>query len=163
MVKNPLASGGDGRDVGSVPTLGRSSGGRNGSPLQYSCLGGPMDKKRGLQRVRQDWVTEHILLIHKHLKEGWIQCKEELNVPCTLDISSGNICYSDAVCRCVFLLPHPNLETMGKHHSCPLRWHSYSSTLFSLGSSSIPGGNYFHRILMTCEIFFKAPAYITSA
>ena len=30
--------------------------------------------------------------------------KEELNIPCTVDISSSNICYSDAVCLCVFLL-----------------------------------------------------------
>ena len=28
-------------DVGSAPGLGRSSGERNGNPLQYSCLGNP--------------------------------------------------------------------------------------------------------------------------
>ena len=27
-----------------IPGLGRSPGGRNGSPLQYSCLENPMDK-----------------------------------------------------------------------------------------------------------------------
>ena len=31
------------RDTGSVPGLGRSPGGGNGNPLQYSCLGNPMD------------------------------------------------------------------------------------------------------------------------
>ena len=30
-------------DLGSIPGLGRSPGGRNGSPLQYSCLENPMD------------------------------------------------------------------------------------------------------------------------
>ena len=30
-------------DVGSIPGLGRSPGGGNGNPLQYSCLGNPMD------------------------------------------------------------------------------------------------------------------------
>ena len=45
VVKNPLANAGDGRDTGSIPVLGRSSGGGNGIPLQYSCLGDPMDRK----------------------------------------------------------------------------------------------------------------------
>ena len=30
-------------DLGSVPGLGRSPGEGNGNPLQYSCLGNPMD------------------------------------------------------------------------------------------------------------------------
>ena len=31
-------------DMGSVPEWGRSPGGGNGNPLQYSCLGNPMDR-----------------------------------------------------------------------------------------------------------------------
>ena len=31
-------------DAGSVPGSGRSSGEGNGNPLQYSCLGNPMDR-----------------------------------------------------------------------------------------------------------------------
>ena len=31
-------------DVGSIPGLGRSPGEGNGNPLQYSCLGNPMDR-----------------------------------------------------------------------------------------------------------------------
>ena len=38
VLKNPPASVGDTRDVGSMPELGRSSGGGNGNPFQYSCL-----------------------------------------------------------------------------------------------------------------------------
>ena len=30
-------------DLGSIPGLGRSPGGRHGNPLQYSCLENPMD------------------------------------------------------------------------------------------------------------------------
>ena len=30
-------------DPGSIPGLGRSSGERNGNPLQHSCLENPMD------------------------------------------------------------------------------------------------------------------------
>ena len=44
MVKNPPANAGDTEDVCSVPGSGRSPGGGNGNPLQYSCLGNPMDR-----------------------------------------------------------------------------------------------------------------------
>ena len=38
VVKNPRASGGDARDLGSIPGLGESPGGGNGNPRQYYCL-----------------------------------------------------------------------------------------------------------------------------
>ena len=52
MVKNPPVSAGDMRDVGSIPGSGRSPGGGNGYPLQYSCLENPMN--RGAW-----WATVH--------------------------------------------------------------------------------------------------------
>ena len=54
VVKNPLASAGD---LGSFPGLGRSPGEGNGNPLQYSCLGKPMD--------RGAWRT----IVHRVAKE----------------------------------------------------------------------------------------------
>ena len=44
VVKNPPASAGDVREAGSIPGLGRSPGGGNANPLQYSCLRNPMDR-----------------------------------------------------------------------------------------------------------------------
>ena len=44
VVKNPPANAGDTRDAGLIPGSGRSPGGGNGNPLQYSCLGNPMDR-----------------------------------------------------------------------------------------------------------------------
>ena len=41
MVKNLPANAGD---VSLIPGSGRSPGEGNGSPLQYSCLGNPMDR-----------------------------------------------------------------------------------------------------------------------
>ena len=41
MVKNQPANAGD---LGLIPGSGRSPGGGNGNPLQYSCLGNPMDR-----------------------------------------------------------------------------------------------------------------------
>ena len=43
VVKNLLTNAGDARDIGSIPELRRSPGVGNGNPLQYSCLGNPMD------------------------------------------------------------------------------------------------------------------------
>ena len=42
--KESACNAGDTGDAGSVPGPGRSPGERNGNPLQYSCLGNPMDR-----------------------------------------------------------------------------------------------------------------------
>ena len=52
MVKNPPASTGDVTDTGLIPGSGRSTGEGNGNPLQYSCLGNPMDRVAW-------WATVH--------------------------------------------------------------------------------------------------------
>ena len=41
VVKHPPNIAGDARDTGLIPGSGRSSGGGNGNPLQYSCLEDP--------------------------------------------------------------------------------------------------------------------------
>ena len=46
----------DAGDMGLVPGLGRSPGGGNGNPLQYTCLGNPMD--RGAWRATVQGVTK---------------------------------------------------------------------------------------------------------
>ena len=50
------------RDAGVVPQLGRSPGGGNGNPLQYSCLENPLDRgawRAGVHEVTKSDVTEH--------------------------------------------------------------------------------------------------------
>ena len=42
----------DAEDQGLIPGLGGSSGEGNGDPLQYSCLGNPMDRAAWLAAVR---------------------------------------------------------------------------------------------------------------
>ena len=56
MVKNQPANAGDIKDMGSRPGLGRSLGGEHGNPLQYSCLGNPMD--RGAWRATVHRIAE---------------------------------------------------------------------------------------------------------
>ena len=53
-VKNSPANAGDLRDVGSVPGLGRSPGGGNDNPLQYSCQENLMDREAW--RAAKGWT-----------------------------------------------------------------------------------------------------------
>ena len=53
VIKNLPANAGD---TGSIPGLGRSPGGGNGNPLQYSCLENPLD--RGAWRAAVHGATK---------------------------------------------------------------------------------------------------------
>ena len=55
MVKNPPANAGD---MGLIPGSGRSPGEGNGNPLQYPCLGNPMD--RGAWQARVHGVEKEL-------------------------------------------------------------------------------------------------------
>ena len=55
-VKNPPASAGD---MSLIPRSGRSSGEGNGNPLQYFCLGNPMDRgawRATVHGVAKSWT-----------------------------------------------------------------------------------------------------------
>ena len=61
VVKNHPANAGDAEDANLIPRSGRSPGEANGNPLQYACLGNPMDRGTwqitvcGVARVRNDF------------------------------------------------------------------------------------------------------------
>ena len=58
-VKNPPANAGDAGNVGLMPGSGRSPGGGNGNPLQYSWLENPMDRGAWLavaHGVAKNWA-----------------------------------------------------------------------------------------------------------
>ena len=65
VVKNPPANAGGLGDVSWIPGSGRSPGGGNGNPLQYSCLESPMDRGAcGLQSMGSQSQTQ--LSTHTH-------------------------------------------------------------------------------------------------
>ena len=73
VVKNLPASVGEARDAASIPGSGRTPGVGNGNPLQYSCLGNPMDRRdwlsglsMGLPRVRHQLSTYTRACTHTH-------------------------------------------------------------------------------------------------
>ena len=55
-VKNLPTDAGDARNTGSIPESGKFPGEGNGNPLQYSCLGNPMD--RGTWQATVNGVAE---------------------------------------------------------------------------------------------------------
>ena len=64
MVKNPPANTGDPGNKGLILVSGRSPGEGNGNPLQYFCLGNPVEAEawqatvHGVVRVRHDFATK---------------------------------------------------------------------------------------------------------
>ena len=66
MLKNLSANSGDTEDVCLIPGSGRSPGGRNSDPLQYSYLENSMNREawwatvHGSQRVRHNWATKWV-------------------------------------------------------------------------------------------------------
>ena len=76
VVKNPPANAGDTGDTGSIPGSGRSSGGGNGNPFQFSCLGNPMDRgawRATVHRVAKSWTQLttntrlYMMHVYRHL------------------------------------------------------------------------------------------------
>ena len=60
VVKNSPANAGEARDAGSIPRSGRSPGGGNGNPLQYSCLGNPVERgawRATVHEVSKSWIA----------------------------------------------------------------------------------------------------------
>ena len=67
MVKNPPANAGN---TGLVPRAGRYPRVGNGNPLQYSCLGNPMDKgawQAAVQGVKKELYTTEPLSTHTYI------------------------------------------------------------------------------------------------
>ena len=67
VVMNPSANAGDIRDAGLIPRSGRSPGGGDGNPLQYSCLENPMDRGAWQaigHRVAKSWTRLKWLSMH---------------------------------------------------------------------------------------------------
>ena len=59
MVKNLPANIRDTENAGLIPGSGRSPGGGNGNPVQYSCLGNPMNRgawQATVHKVAESWT-----------------------------------------------------------------------------------------------------------
>ena len=86
VVKNLLASAGDTGDMCSIPGSGRSPGGRNGNPLQYSCLQNPMDRgvwQSPVYRVEKGWtqLSKHVETLGRGHKIYWVASRHTSKPP----------------------------------------------------------------------------------
>ena len=90
LVRNPSANSGDARDTGSIPVWGRSPGGGDGNPLQYSCLGNSMDRRAWQATVHE--VTDSLTpLSHTHTHtHTHTQGLAETALPCPPQISRAS-------------------------------------------------------------------------
>ena len=92
MVKNPPANAGD---MGLILGLGRSPGKENGNPLQYSCLGNPIDRgawQAIVHRVsKKSDTTEQ--LNNKRGKQDRKQGREPCKyvISCSLDLADTRV------------------------------------------------------------------------
>ena len=64
VVKSPSANSRTQENVGTIPGSGRSPGGGNVNPLQYSCLENPMDRRAWQATVPE--VTKSRTKLSKH-------------------------------------------------------------------------------------------------
>ena len=71
VVKNLPANAGDVGDMDSIPGSGLSTGGGNGNPLQYACLGNPMDRgPDGVQSMGPQRVGHYLLTKQQQSQDG---------------------------------------------------------------------------------------------
>ena len=100
-------------DVGFIPGSGRSLGGGNGSPLQYSCLENPMD--RGAWRATVHGVTQKwTWLSNWEQHKAKISCKTSLfSLP--IQVNSRNLSWD---ILCIMFFVNKDINDM----SPPWRW-----------------------------------------
>ena len=76
MGKESACNAGDARDEGSIPELGRSPGGGNGNPLQFSCLENAMDREARqatVHRIAKSWTRLKQLSTHACVsRDAWL-------------------------------------------------------------------------------------------
>ena len=69
-VKNLPATAGDVSDTGSIPGSGRSPGGGNGNPVQYSCLENAVDRGAWWASVHGVAESDTTESVHTHFRSG---------------------------------------------------------------------------------------------
>ena len=116
MVKNLPANAGDGRDTGSIPGLGKSSGGGHSNPLQYSCLENSMDRGAWRATVRgsgsQSRTRLKRLSRHAHTADRRVQGGPETGA----EVSRGDLCCWEALNA----TPAAELRTSVSPWLCPV-------------------------------------------
>ena len=103
MVKNLPANARDMRDSGSIPGSGRAAGGGHGSPLQFSCLENPMDRRAWhttVHRVAKSWVWLKSLSTHAPVHQQAFS----MSTWCPLEVKAPSSWISKMLTYCNILI-----------------------------------------------------------
>ena len=79
VVKNLPAKAGDKRDVGSIPSSGRSPGGEHGNPFQYSWLENPMARGSWRGCSPEGGTELDMTEVTQHARTVYILLKRQIN------------------------------------------------------------------------------------
>ena len=79
MVKKLSANAGDAEDSGLIPGSGRSPGGRNDKPRQYSCLENPIDKGPGRLQSMGSQKSQTQLSNSTHLRQPMAKSRRKID------------------------------------------------------------------------------------
>ena len=120
VVKNLPANARDTGDMGLIPGLGRSPGGENVSPLQYSWLKTPMDRGASVSQLSLSVVSNSL----------WPQGLQHARPPCPLPTTRVyliHVCWvSDGLLPSQPLsIPSPPIFNLSQHQSL-FQWVSSS-------------------------------------
>ena len=86
VVKNLPANAGDRSDAGLIPGSGRLPGGGNGNPLQYSCLGNPMDREAWWAAVHRVAKSQTRIEVTSHMHATGKEAKSSNLYECDTDM-----------------------------------------------------------------------------
>ena len=115
VVKNSPSNAGDVAEVGLIPVLGRSPGGGNGNPFQYSCLENPMHRGAWwatVHGVTKSWTQlnahthKHtgLIVIPLYFTFGWLLHSLQYVVCCQTNISIVVECYNSILPSLLLIL-----------------------------------------------------------
>ena len=84
-------------DADSIPGSGRSPGGENGNPLQFSCLGNPMDRGAWwatVHEVEKEWDLNRYVRAYTHVGSG------VYSKTCNSSTYEHDLIWKESLCRC---------------------------------------------------------------
>ena len=140
--------------MGSVPGLGRSSGGGNGNPLQYSCLENSMDK--GAWQATVHRVTKSQTWLKRLSKHAYMMHSDILCFIYSIILYSFLLKYSQFTiscsCRCTaqsFNFTHTHTYTYVYTHT-----HILFQILFLIGYYKILSMVLCYSVGLFCYLFY---------
>ena len=134
---------GNAEDAGSIPGSGRSPAERNGNPLQYSCLGNPMNSRAW--RATAQFSSVQLLSRVRLFETPWTTARQaslsitnSQSLPKLMSIESVMPSNHLILHHALLLLPSifPSIRVFSNESILCIRWPKYWSFSFSISPSN---------------------------